>query len=120
MHDIKHSTLSKMKLAEIVEAVLPAEVLAARTGLVEQLAACEAEVSEARVALNSSKTMADSHRAAMMSQVCLLHDALGIEAWLDVAAGVAASVMGCESVCLGWLCDGRSASASASASVSVG
>ena len=86
MHDIKHSTLSKMKLAEIVEAVLPAEVLAARNGLVEQVAAWEAEVSEARVALNSSKTMADSQRAAMMSQVCLLQNALGLEAWLAVAA----------------------------------
>lgn len=71
--DIRHSTLSKMKLAEIVEAVLSPELLGDSTSLLEQLTSLEEQVSGVRIALNSSKTIADQHRAALLSQVGVSH-----------------------------------------------
>jgi len=68
--EIRHSTLGKMKLSEISAAVLPAEPVAReRESLVAQIAILEQQVSDARVALSSGKTFADSHRAALMAQL---------------------------------------------------
>ena len=68
--EIRHSTLGKMKLSEIAAAVLPTEpVPGEREGLVAQIASLEQQVSDARIALSSGKTFADSHRAALMAQL---------------------------------------------------
>ena len=66
LHDIRHSTLGKMKVSEIVEAVLPHH-LTNRQHVLEHLPRLEAQISEARIAFTTTKTIAVSQRAALLN-----------------------------------------------------
>ena len=66
LHDIRHSTLGKMKVSEIVEAVLPHHVTN-RSLVLEQVPRLEAQISEARIAFITTKTIAVSQRAALIN-----------------------------------------------------
>jgi hypothetical protein len=66
LHDIRHSTLGKMKVSEIVEAVLPHHVTN-RILVLEQVPRLEAQISEARIAFITTKTIAVSQRAALIN-----------------------------------------------------